>query len=122
MQNETIKGSDEKSNIGIKDIYEMDGFIKKVQGQVIKIEDFKEINLKSGEKTFLLSFLLSDDNSAIRVACSNGRLKVVEQVLEDERVDPSVKYNYAIRMASKKENSISLVSPGRHIEVVELLL
>ncbi|GAH20896.1 unnamed protein product, partial [marine sediment metagenome] len=38
----------------------------RIQGQ-IQIEIFKEITKKSGEKTFLLKLLLSDDSATIRV-------------------------------------------------------
>ena len=41
-------------------------FVSSVRGQV-KIEDFKELELKSGEKSFLLSLLLEVDSFAIRV-------------------------------------------------------
>ena len=43
-----------------------DKFISSVKGQV-KIEDFKELELKSGEKSFLLSLLLEIESFAIRV-------------------------------------------------------
>ena len=41
-------------------------FVKSVKGQV-KIENFKELELKSGEKSFLLSLLLEVESFAIRV-------------------------------------------------------
>jgi len=41
-------------------------FVSSVKGQV-KIEDFKELELKSGEKSFLLSLLLDVESFAIRV-------------------------------------------------------
>ena len=55
-----------KSTSKIKDLVESFKYIKTIQGQ-IKIEEFKEINKKSGEKTFLLKILLSDDSASIRV-------------------------------------------------------
>jgi len=55
-----------KSTSKIKDLVESFKYIKTIQGQ-IKIEEFKEINKKSGEKTFLLKILLSDDSATIRV-------------------------------------------------------
>ncbi|MHA1293019.1 MAG: hypothetical protein ACTSQJ_10155 [Promethearchaeota archaeon] len=54
-------------NIEIQDLHDIEGFVKKIEGIVSKIEQFKEINLKSGEKSFLLKFIISDDKSAIRV-------------------------------------------------------
>jgi len=55
-----------KSTSKIKDLVESFKYIKTILGQ-IKIEEFKEINKKSGEKTFLLKILLSDDSATIRV-------------------------------------------------------
>ena len=37
-----------------------------IQGQV-QIDEFKEINKKSGDKTFLLKIFLKDDSTTIRV-------------------------------------------------------
>ena len=55
-----------KSSLSIKDLVERFNYVKHVQGQV-GIEVFKEITKKSGEKTFLLNLLLSDDSTTIRV-------------------------------------------------------
>jgi len=55
-----------KSTLKIKDLVESFKYIKMVQGQV-QIEEFKEINKKSGDKTFLLKILLNDDSASIRV-------------------------------------------------------
>jgi len=55
-----------KSTSKIKDLLESFKYIKTIQGQ-IQIEEFKEINKKSGEKTFLLKIFLSDDSTTIRV-------------------------------------------------------
>ncbi len=49
-----------KSTSKIKDLLESFKYIKTIQGKV-QIEEFKEINKKSGEKTFLLKMFLSDD-------------------------------------------------------------
>lgn len=54
------------SELSIKELLDKEGFIKVITG-VIKIEEFKEIIKKNGEKTFLLKLILSDDTSAIRV-------------------------------------------------------
>jgi len=56
----------QKPTSKIKDLIERYNYIKKVQG-LIQIEEFKEINTKTGEKTFLLKVLLSDESKAIRV-------------------------------------------------------
>ena len=50
----------------IKDLIERYKYIKKVQG-LIQIEEFKEVNTKTGEKTFLLKLVLSDESKVIRV-------------------------------------------------------
>jgi len=50
----------------IKDLVESFKYIKMIQGQV-QIDEFKEINKKSGDKTFLLKLFLSDDSTTIRV-------------------------------------------------------
>jgi len=55
-----------KSTSKIKDLLESFKYIKTIQGKV-QIEEFKEINKKSGEKTFLLKIFLSDDSTTIRV-------------------------------------------------------
>ena len=52
--------------LSINELLDKEGFIKVITG-VIKIEEFKEIIKKNGEKTFLLKLILSDDTSAIRV-------------------------------------------------------
>ena len=58
--------SPQKSTSKIKDLIERYKYIKKVQG-LIEIEEFKEVNTKTGEKTFLLKVILSDESKAIRV-------------------------------------------------------
>ncbi len=55
-----------KSRSKIKDLVESFEYIKIIQGQV-QIEEFKEINNKSGDKTFLLKLFLNDDSATIRI-------------------------------------------------------
>ena len=55
-----------KSTSKIKDLVESFKYIKMIQGQV-QIDEFKEINKKLGDKTFLLKLFLSDDSTTIRV-------------------------------------------------------
>jgi len=50
----------------IKELVDGFNYITRIQGQ-IKIDLFKEITKKSGEKTFLLKLLLSDDSTSIPV-------------------------------------------------------
>ncbi len=58
--------SPQKPNSKIKDLIEQYKYIKRVKG-LIQIEEFKEVNTKTGEKTFLLKLILSDESKAIRV-------------------------------------------------------
>jgi len=60
------RDSKTKSLSRINDLVERFNYITHIQGQ-IQIEVFKEITKKSGEKTFLLKLLLSDDSTTIRV-------------------------------------------------------
>jgi len=56
----------QNSTSKIKDLIERYNYIKKIQG-LIQIEEFKEVNTKTGEKTFLLKLILSDESKEIRV-------------------------------------------------------
>jgi replication factor A1 len=58
--------SPQKPTSKIKDLIERYKYIKIIQG-LIQIEEFKEVNTKSGEKTFLLKVILSDESKEIRV-------------------------------------------------------
>jgi len=58
--------SPQKHTSKIKDLIERYNYIKNVQG-LIQIEEFKEVNTKTSEKTFLLKVILSDESKAIRV-------------------------------------------------------
>ena len=65
-QNGRENKSKSTSPLKIKDLVENFKYIKMIQGQV-QIDEFKEINKKSGDKTFLLKLFLSDDSTTIRV-------------------------------------------------------
>lgn len=54
------------SKFTIQDLYEREGFIKSVSG-TIKIDEFKEITKKDGDKTFLLKLSLLGNTSSIDV-------------------------------------------------------
>ncbi len=56
----------QKPTSKIKDLIERYKYIKKIKG-LIQIEEFKEVNTKTGEKTFLLKLTLSDESKEIRV-------------------------------------------------------
>ena len=55
------------SACNISELSDFTGFIEKIEGKIKKIELFKEIDKKNGEKTFLLKFILSDDTADIMV-------------------------------------------------------
>lgn len=50
----------------IEDLHEEEGFIRFVNG-IVQIDNFKELTLKNGEKSFLLKLILSDDIASIKV-------------------------------------------------------
>lgn len=58
--------TDKKPMWTIQSLYDKEGFIRFITGTV-KLEFFKELTLKNGEKSFLLKLILSDDTSSIRV-------------------------------------------------------
>ncbi len=72
VKQQTISTSTEKqfdiipSKHSIEELYNKEGFIRFVKG-IIQIHDFKEFTQKSGEKSFLLKLILSDDSSSITV-------------------------------------------------------
>ncbi len=50
----------------IQDLYGKDGFIRLVTG-IVHAKEFKEITLKSGDKTFLLKITLTDNTGYIKI-------------------------------------------------------
>ena len=61
-----IERKKKNSTWTIKDLQNKEGFVRFISGTV-KVDFFKELTLKSGEKSFLLKFSLSDNNSSIKV-------------------------------------------------------
>ncbi|MFX0001818.1 MAG: hypothetical protein ACFE88_17030 [Candidatus Hermodarchaeota archaeon] len=53
-------------NFSINELQKKEGFIRFVKG-IIKIDIFKELTLKNGEKSFLLKLILSDKTSSIKI-------------------------------------------------------
>ena len=51
----------------IKNLYHLDRFVQKIKGTIIDIEEFKEIDKKNGEKSFLLKLIINDNTSSIRL-------------------------------------------------------
>jgi len=58
--------SEKDSILSIQEIYEKEGFIKFISG-IVQIDQFKELTLKNGEKSFLLKLIISDDTASIYV-------------------------------------------------------
>ena len=54
------------SKFSIKALRNKEGFIKFVKGTV-QVDEFKELTLKNGEKSFLLKLILSDESGSIKI-------------------------------------------------------
>ncbi|MFX1277716.1 MAG: hypothetical protein ACFFBP_23445 [Promethearchaeota archaeon] len=54
------------SKRSIGELFGKQGFIRSVSG-IVRVEEFKEITLKSGSKTFLLKITLTDSSDSIKV-------------------------------------------------------
>jgi ssDNA-binding replication factor A large subunit len=71
------------SDVTIQNVSKIEGFVKKIKGTITNIEEFKEIDLKSGEKSFLLKLIVSDDTSSIRLVLWDMRaiecLKIINE-------------------------------------------
>jgi len=63
---EAEESKPKSSSHKIKELIDEYNFLRKVQG-IVRIEEFKEITKKDGEKTFLLRFFLEDDTMTVRV-------------------------------------------------------
>jgi ssDNA-binding replication factor A large subunit len=83
INEELILKRPKTSKFLIKDLMEQDSFIRELQGK-IKIEYFKEITKKSGDKTFLLKILVSDKSATIRVNIWDMEAVESLKLLEDE--------------------------------------
>ncbi len=71
------ESSNKKSTWTIQSLHNKEGFIRFISG-IVKVEFFKELTLKSGEKSFLLKLILSEESSSIKV--NIWGLKAVECV------------------------------------------
>ncbi|MFX1391919.1 MAG: hypothetical protein ACFE9Z_17780, partial [Promethearchaeota archaeon] len=60
------KNPDKSSSFTIEDLYKKEGFIRFIKGTV-HIDEFRELALKNGEKSFLLKLILNDDSASIRI-------------------------------------------------------
>jgi len=104
------------SKFTIDGLYNKEGFIRFVKG-IVQVQEFKELTLKNGEKSFLLKLILSDDTSSIKV--NIWGLKAVECVktIEDGN---SIKLSNVIIKEDTYSNEKELSSTKRTIlEVIE---
>ena len=67
VQKKPVLKGQRATSSSIRGITQEEGYVSSVEG-VVYIEEFKEINLKNGEKTFLLKLKLSDYDTSIHVA------------------------------------------------------
>ena len=70
------------SKLTIQDLYEKEGFIKSISGTV-KIDEFKEIPKRDGDKIFLLKLSLSDNTSSIKVNIWGEKATEILPSIED---------------------------------------
>lgn len=74
-----------RSKSTIQDINNKEGFIKSVSSK-LKIDEFKEITKKNGDKTFLLRLSLSDNTSSIKVNIWGIKATEILPSIEDGKV------------------------------------
>ncbi len=103
------------SKFTVEELYNKEGFIRFVKG-IVQVQEFKELTLKNGEKSFLLKLILSDDTSSITV--NIWGLKAVEFVktIEDGN---SIKLSNVILKEDTYSNEKQLNSTKRtRLEVI----
>lgn len=83
----------------IRDLFEKEGFIKSVSG-TIKIDEFKEITKKDGDKTFLLKLSLFDKTSSIKVNIWGEKATETLPKIEDGK-------NISLTNVTIKENTFT---------------
>ena len=99
------------SQLTIQDLHEKEKFIKFISGTV-QIDEFKELTLKNGEKSFLLKLILSDDTSSIKVNIwGMNAVKCVKMINEGDAVKLS---NVMLKMNSySSEKELSFIKSSR---------
>jgi hypothetical protein len=60
------KMANRHSNFKIEELHKKLGFIRLVEG-IVQIDEFKELTLKNGDKSFLLKLTLSDETASIKI-------------------------------------------------------
>jgi len=104
-----------KTRLKIRDLKNLDGFVKSIEGVIDCILDFKEINLKNGEKTFLLKFLLKDDTSSINVAIwGMNAIECLKYLNQGEKIKL---YNFKVKFNTfTQQNEISFIRNSKLIK------
>ena len=103
------------SQLTIQDLHEKEGFIKFISGTV-GIDEFKELTLKDGEKSFLLKLILSDEASSIRVNIwGMNAVECVKMINDGDAVKFS---NVMLKMNSySSEKELSFIKSSR-LEII----
>ncbi|NHJ21281.1 MAG: hypothetical protein EAX91_10075 [Candidatus Lokiarchaeota archaeon] len=104
-----------KSMKGISELVKKFNYLKQIYGQV-QIEVFKEITKKSGEKTFLLKLLLSDDSTTIRVIIWGMNAIECLKIISDQ--DTVVISNVAVRTNSYTNEKELVFTKNSTLEIV----
>ena len=103
------------SNYTIQDLHDKEGFIRIIAGTV-RIEDFKELTLKNGERSFLLKLILSDDTASIRINVWD--IKAVECVKTINDGDFIKLFNSILKLNKySSEKELNFIK-GSRIEIV----
>ncbi|NVM17015.1 MAG: hypothetical protein HWN80_04815 [Candidatus Lokiarchaeota archaeon] len=113
IQNKT--NSKIKSSLRIKELIERFNYITQIRGQV-QIEVFKEITKKSGEKTFLLKLLLSDDSTTIRVIIWGMNAIECLKLINDS--DTAVISNVSVKLNKYTDEKELVFTKNSTLEVV----
>ncbi|MFX1237180.1 MAG: hypothetical protein ACFFAS_14910 [Promethearchaeota archaeon] len=92
----SIESRPTKKSINIAELLRKSGFYEKVIGRV-KIEEFVEKNLKNGEKSFLLRFLLYDDDNNIEVIVWGMKAVEYFKILVEYEEENIVLYNVLVK-------------------------
>jgi replication factor A1 len=104
-----------KSTRVISELVKRFNYIKQIRGQV-QIEVFKEITKKSGEKTFLLKLLLTDDSITIRVIIWGMNAIECLKIINDQ--DSVVISNVAVKTNSYTNEKELVFTKNSTLEIV----
>jgi replication factor A1 len=111
-ENRLSKNNDRKPlKYTIQNLYDKNGFIRSVYG-FVHIEDFKEITLKNGDKTFLLKLIISDRTGSIKVNIWDMKaveyLKILNEGKKVKLTNVLIKFN-----SYSNEKEISFTKSSR---------